>query len=71
MFGRISANASRVAKVTELSPPTINTALQTLEELGIVRETTGKQRGKRYLYGEVHAAMTSELGDFVLSPSAE
>ncbi len=70
MFGRISANASRVAKVTELSPPTINTALQTLEELGIVRETTGKQRGKRYLYGEVHAALTSELGDFVLSPSA-
>ncbi|MGE4296491.1 MAG: Fic family protein [Desulfovibrionaceae bacterium] len=65
MFGRISANAARIAAVTELSPPTINTALQTLADFGIVRETTGKQRGKRYLYGEVHAALSSELGDFV------
>ncbi len=65
MFGRISANAARVAKLTELTPPTINTALQALEEFGIVKETTGKQRGKRYLYKEVHAALTLELGDFV------
>lgn len=47
LFGRISANAARVAEITELSAPTINTALKTLEEFGIVKETTGKQRGKR------------------------
>ena len=65
LFERISANAARVVQETELTAPTINTALQTLEEFGIVRETTGKQRGKRYLYSEVHAALTTELGDFV------
>lgn len=65
LFGRISANAARVAEITELSAPTINTALKTLEAFGIVKETTGKQRGKRYLYSEAHAALTMELGDFV------
>jgi len=66
MFGRISANAGRIAELTELSVPTINTALQTLEEVGILRETTGKRRGKRYVYEEVHKALASELGEFAM-----
>ena len=34
-----------------LSQPTITSALGHLQTLGIVRETTGRQRGKVYVYG--------------------
>jgi len=33
-----------------LSPPTVGKCLKHLEELGIVTEITGKQRGRRYVY---------------------
>ncbi|OEU71316.1 MAG: cell filamentation protein Fic [Desulfovibrio sp. S3730MH75] len=67
MFGRIFANAGQIANVSGLSIPTVHTALQTLVEFGILEETTGKQRGKRYLYNEIHSALTLELGDFTFS----
>lgn len=35
-----------------LSPPTIAKAARNLEAIGILRETTGKRRGKLYLYQE-------------------
>lgn len=64
LFGRISTNSAQVSKATDLTPPTVNAALQTLEQLGIIRETTGRMRGRRYLYDQVHKALTSELGEF-------
>lgn len=40
----------RLAKRTKLTVPTIAKALDVLQELGIVRETTGKQRHRIYSY---------------------
>ena len=44
------ANIRRLARSTHLSVPTVTKALETLEELGIVREITGRQRGRLYSY---------------------
>jgi Fic family protein len=35
-----------------MSPPTVSAAIAHLQQLGIVREMTGKQRGRVYLYDE-------------------
>ncbi len=43
-------NARRAAARTGLSVPTVNTAIAGLEALGIVREITGKQRGRVFAY---------------------
>ena len=44
------ASAGSLKRQTELTVPTINKALATLESIGIVREMTKKQRGKVYGY---------------------
>lgn len=43
-------NTAQVRERTGLSAPTINKALEALEALGIVREITGKQRGRVFAY---------------------
>lgn len=45
-----------------LSKPTILTALGHLEDLGIVREMTGKERYRRYLYEGYFAILEEDLG---------
>ena len=40
----------RLVKETRFSLPTITRNLSALEQLGIVKETTGKQRNKRFVY---------------------
>lgn len=35
----------------QLSQPTVTKALEHLSTLGVVRETTGRQRGRTFLYG--------------------
>ena len=64
-FGRSAASALRVhqrlqrdpfvsvpeaARDLGLSPPTVANAIRRLENRGILRETTGKQRGRLYVY---------------------
>jgi Fic family protein len=44
------ANIRRLAKSTRLSVPTVTKALEGLEEMGVVREITGRQRGRLYSY---------------------
>jgi Fic family protein len=44
----IPAAAQRLS----ISPPTIAKSIQHLEDLGIVREVTGKQRGRMYVYSD-------------------
>jgi Fic family protein len=39
-----------MVKALELTTPTVTAALQNLESLGIVREITGKQRGRVFVY---------------------
>ena len=43
-------NATQVNKKTHLSMPTVNSALSALEKLSVVREITGKQRGRVFAY---------------------
>ena len=38
------------ARDLHLSPPTVANAVRRLESLGILRETTGKQRGRLFVY---------------------
>ena len=45
-FGQINGIAAR----TGLSAPTVAAALKLLEGLGFVREVTGRQRGKIFVY---------------------
>lgn len=44
------ASVSEAARELQLSPPTVASAIRRLERLGILRETTGKQRGRLYVY---------------------
>ena len=41
-----------VAASTKLTIPTVTKALDRLQSLGIVRETTGRRRGRVYAYDE-------------------
>lgn len=41
-----------IVKATGLSAPTAGKALETLEQLGIVREIIGRRRSRVYVYGQ-------------------
>jgi Fic family protein len=41
---------TEIVKELKLSTPTVTSSLQKLEELGLVREITGKQRGRIFVY---------------------
>lgn len=71
-FGRAAATAARVhdlasrlvvvrptvaAEVLGLSTPPVYNAVNRLEEAGILREVTGRQRGKLYVYDEYLARL--------------
>ena len=43
---------SQAAKTLELTHPTVSSAVKLLEELGILKEMTGKQRDRQFLYAE-------------------
>lgn len=47
---RIVVSAPRAAQELGLTWPTVNTALQRLEQLGIAREVTGRSRDRLYVY---------------------
>jgi Fic family protein len=42
----------RTAKLLDITPPTARKAVELLETLGVLRETTGKQRDRVYAYHE-------------------
>jgi hypothetical protein len=71
-FGRGAATAARVhdlssrfvifrptvaARVLGLSAPPVYSAVKRLEQAGILREVTGRQRGKLYVYDEYLARL--------------
>jgi hypothetical protein len=71
-FGRGAATALRVhdlasrfvvlrppdaAEILELSAPPVYSAVGRLEEAGILREVTGRRRGKLYVYDEYLARL--------------
>ncbi|MEO8585553.1 MAG: Fic family protein [Acidobacteriota bacterium] len=44
------ATATALSRSTKLSPPTVGKALRALVRLGVVRETTGRKRGRVFVY---------------------
>jgi len=77
-FGRGAATALRLhdlasrfvvfrpataAKLLELSDPPVYAAVRRLEEAGILREVTGRQRGKLYVYDEYLAQLNEGTTD--------
>jgi Fic family protein len=49
---KVVVSIRRTATATGLSVPTVTTALKGLEDLGIVREITGKRHGRLFAYDE-------------------
>ena len=47
---RPSVSVASAARTLELSEPTVRTALGRLEAIGVVAESTGRRRGRRYAY---------------------
>ena len=47
---RIVLSASRTAAELQLSAPTVNAAFARLEDLGVLREATGRKRGRLFVY---------------------
>jgi Fic family protein len=44
-------SASQISKALGITTPTVNQALSRLIDIGIVRETTGRRRGRTFAYG--------------------
>jgi Fic family protein len=57
---RIVINAGDAAEQLGLSFPTVNSALSRLETAGILREATGRQRGRLYVYDAYLALLQNE-----------
>ncbi|MDQ7835595.1 MAG: hypothetical protein RDU24_09460 [Humidesulfovibrio sp.] len=55
------ATAKSLGARTGISPATVNKSLVLLERLGIVRETTGRKRGRVFSYGGVLDIMNEGL----------
>jgi DNA-binding Lrp family transcriptional regulator len=47
---RVAASIPTAAKATGLTPPTVSSAIEALERLGIVREVTARQRNRQFVY---------------------
>ena len=60
---RPAGNIARLASRTGLSAPTVAAALRLLEKLGIVREITGRRRGRVYTYERYLAVLREGTGD--------
>lgn len=64
MMVRQAASPKRLMEMTGLSRPSVTTAFKTLQELGIVSETTGQRRNTRIRYDGTHDVLTREIGAF-------
>ena len=58
---RIVLSASRTATELGLSVPTVNAAIARLEQAGILREVTGRKRGRLFVYDAYLSLLQAEL----------
>ena len=58
---RIVLTASRTATELGLSVPTVNAALARLEQAGILREVTGRKRGRLFVYDAYLSLLQAEV----------
>lgn len=63
LVGRPISNIGDMADRTGLSAPTVTAVIRTLEALGIVREITGRQRGRIYAYERYLAVLGESTED--------
>lgn len=63
LVGRPISNIGDMADRTGLSAPTVTAVIRTLEALGIVREITGRQRGRIYAYERYLAVLRESTED--------
>ena len=54
--------ATELAKITRLSQPTVNTAVEALSNLGIVKEITGKRRDRIFVYDRYLSTLDRGVG---------
>jgi hypothetical protein len=47
---RMAASIPIASKATGLTPPTVSSAVEALQQLGIVREATARQRNRQFVY---------------------
>jgi Mn-dependent DtxR family transcriptional regulator len=59
---RIALSIPRAAQELGLTWPTVNSAMQRLEDLGIASEMTGRARGRVYVYQRQLAILNQGLG---------
>jgi Fic family protein len=57
---RIALTAGGTAELLDLSVPTVNGALARLEQAGILREVTGRRRGRIFVYDAYLALLQAE-----------
>lgn len=53
-----------MAQYCNITTPTVTKAIQQLEELKIVKEITGKERHKVYVYDQYLDILNKEIGEF-------
>ena len=57
---RIVLSASRTAAELQLSAPTVNAAFTRLEDVGVLREVTGRKRGRLFVYEQYLELLQAE-----------
>jgi len=62
LIKKLIVTPTRIAQELHISFPTVQSALQRLEQLGIVREITGRKRNKMYAYEKALAVLERGVG---------
>ncbi|MFA7195143.1 MAG: Fic family protein [Candidatus Neomarinimicrobiota bacterium] len=64
IFQKPMVTANMVSRELSLSPPAARKAITNLEKLGILKETSGKQRDREYLYKQYFDIILSGIEDY-------
>ncbi len=70
LFARLVVTVPALAREFKVSEPSAQAAVNTLISAGILKETTGKKRGRAYVAREIFAAIMPEEADAALRADA-
>ena len=62
LMKKLIVTPTRLVQELHISFPTVQSALQRLEQLGIVKEITGRKRNKMYAYEKALAVLARGVG---------
>jgi hypothetical protein len=60
LVAHVVGRPAAVARELQMSEPPVYQAFSRLQELGVAREITGRQRGRIYVYGEYLATLNED-----------